>query len=232
MLCIHVNNNDDYDDDNNDNIITIIIIINDGGGVCPLRGCDHAERKELFIVCHFVVISIRGYPSSGRLPSSIILLSFIREITLATRVYVSRPTRRLTPIDEPDEIDFRRTPVPFLLPFDSYWFRCCCCCWFSNNFKRRNRDPSQLFLPSIPSRRAIFVDMSAGAIPSRLPDATKFARRQRRAFHRVDRQNTRSILLSFAPGKILGKNFRKRDLATISMYQIIVERSDRSCTES
>jgi len=46
MLCIHVNNNDDYDDDNNDNIITIIIIINDGGEVCPLRGCDHAERKE------------------------------------------------------------------------------------------------------------------------------------------------------------------------------------------
>lgn len=167
-------------------VILIIIIIKttERGLLYPLRGCDRAEKERNS--CH-----LDSRISEGKVPSSIIFLSFIREIRrlLATRVYCARHADySSTKI----VVDLRRSyPVPFLLPFDPYWLRCCCCCyrccccccWFSNNIERRKltivRDPPQLFLPSIPLRRAIFVDMPAGAIPSRLSDATKFTKRKK-----------------------------------------------------
>lgn len=71
MLCIHVNNNGDYDDNNNGNINdNYNKTTTEGVGFPVFRGCAHGDSEER---CYFD-------SRIPEVPSSIVLLSSIREI--------------------------------------------------------------------------------------------------------------------------------------------------------
>lgn len=157
MLCIHVNNNDDYDDNNNDSI-------NDNYNkrrrrelVSPLRRCDHGDSEER---CH---CDSRGFILDHP------LIVHPRDKMSATRIYRARhvdcsstsPTRSSSSIsDDPSKSSsfFRSVFTDFgaaAAAADSAIIS------RDENDRPSNCDSPQLFLPSIPSQHAMFVDMLA-----------------------------------------------------------------------